>query len=258
MTDLLLEGMRDIATDVDIASAKRDLDEFGYCLLPNALDPDQLGRVRDRLYAQAARETAEGWAVKYDADSQAVLNLVSKGQEFVDLVEAPKILELVEHLIGRTPLLSSITCNIIGPGTKAQALHGDQAILPAPWPRAEVCNVAWMIDDFTAENGATVIVPGSHKFGTHPDYANLPVGEPVVAPAGTAMVFDGRLWHGGGENRSNRRRHGILAYYCAPYIRQQENPFLSVDKSVIEGASERLRSLLGYVPYMGKIGAIVR
>jgi ectoine hydroxylase-related dioxygenase (phytanoyl-CoA dioxygenase family) len=255
---MIAEKTRAVAGEIDVASAKRDLDELGYCLLPNALDPQQLARVRDRLAAQVSLEVAEGRAVRYDADSQAVLNLVSKGQEFIDLVEAPKILELVEHLIGRDPLLSSITCNIIGPGTKAQPLHGDQAILPAPWPRAEVCNVAWLIDDFTADNGATVIVPGSHKFQTHPDYANPPVGEPVVAPAGTAMVFDGRLWHGGGENRSDRRRHGILAYYCAPYIRQQENPFLSVDPRVVEAASPRLRSLLGYVPYMGKIGAIVR
>jgi ectoine hydroxylase-related dioxygenase (phytanoyl-CoA dioxygenase family) len=255
---MLEDITRPIAADLDLAAAKRDLDELGYCLIPNALDAAQLERVRDRVYAQAALETAEGWAMSYDAASQAVVNLVSKGQAFIDLVEAPTILALIEHAIGPDPLLSSITCNIIGPGTKAQPLHGDQAILPAPWPRAEVCNVAWMIDDFTAENGATVIVPGSHKRQTHPDYANPPTGEPVAAPAGTAMVFDGRLWHGGGENRSGQRRHGILAYYCAPYIRQQENPFLSVDEAVVEAASPRLRSLLGFVPYMGKIGVVAR
>jgi ectoine hydroxylase-related dioxygenase (phytanoyl-CoA dioxygenase family) len=255
---MLLDKTRAIADAVDMASAKRDLDELGYCLIPDALNTEQLGRVRERLEAQVAREIDEGWALNYDAASQAVVNLVSKGQEFIDLVEAPNILELIEHVIGPNPLLSSITANIIGPGTKAQPLHGDQAILPAPWPRAEVCNVAWLIDDFTATNGATVIVPRSHKVGDHPDYTNLPTGEPVVAPAGTAMVFDGRLWHGGGENRSDRRRHGLLAYYCAPYIRQQENPFLSVDRGVIEAASPRLKSLLGYVPYFGKIGVVVR
>lgn len=255
---MLAEKTRAIAADVDLAAAKRDLDELGYCLIPNALDSEQLERVRKRLFAQAERERAEGWALTFDKDSQAVVNLVSKGQEFIDLVEAPNMLELVEHTIGANPLLSSITCNIVGEGTKAQVLHGDQAIVPAPWPRAEVCNVAWMIDDFTASNGATIIVPGSHKVGNHPDYSNLPKGEPVVAPAGTAMVFDGRLWHGAGENTTSKRRHGILAYYCAPYIRQQENPFLSVDKTVVEQASPRLKSLLGYTPYMGKIGAIVR
>ena len=255
---MLSDETRAIADGMDMAAAKRDLDELGYCLIPEALDSGRLGRVRERLRAQVVREIAEGWALNYDADSQAVVNLVSKGQEFIDLVEAPNIIELVEHVIGSNPLLSSISCNIVGPGTKAQLLHGDQAILPAPWPRAEVCNVAWMIDDFTATNGATVIVPGSHKFGNHPDYSSLPVGEPVVAPAGTAMVFDGRLWHGAGENRSDKRRHGILAYYCAPYLRQQENPFLSVDKTVVEGASQRLRSLLGYVPYLGKIGVVAR
>jgi ectoine hydroxylase-related dioxygenase (phytanoyl-CoA dioxygenase family) len=71
-------------------------------------------------------------------------------------------------------------------------------------------------------------------------------------------VFDGRLWHGAGENRSDERRHVIFAYYCAPWIRQQENMFLGLDPEVVERASPRLKALLGYVPYLGKIGVIPR
>jgi ectoine hydroxylase-related dioxygenase (phytanoyl-CoA dioxygenase family) len=72
------------------------------------------------------------------------------------------------------------------------------------------------------------------------------------------MVFDGRLWHGAGENRSEALRHAIFAYYCAPFLRQQENMFLSLDKAVVEAASPKLKSLLGYTPYMGKVGIIPR
>ena len=68
--------------------------------------------------------------------------------------------------------------------------------MPPPWTYPTVANVAWILDDFTASNGATVIVPGSHVHGTHPDYANPPETVPVIARAGSAMVFDGRLWHG--------------------------------------------------------------
>ncbi len=78
----------------------------------------------------------------------------------------------------------------------------------------------------------------------------------MIAPAGSVMVFDGRLWHGAGENRSDKRRHVIFAYYCAPYLRQQENMFLGLDPAVVERASPRLKALLGYTPYLGKIGII--
>ena len=243
---------------VDIVAAKRHLDEQGYVLLEGVLDTEALAQVRTRLVAQAEAERAEGWAVGYDADSQGVLNLLNKGAVFAELAESVPILELIEHILGPGPLLSSLTANIIGPGTKAQFLHGDQAIMPPPWTHPAVANVAWILDDFTASNGATVIVPGSHVQGTHPDYANPPETVPVIARAGSAMVFDGRLWHGGGENRTDRRRHAIFAYYCAPYLRQQENMFLSLDAAVIARASPKLRSLLGYTPYLGKIGIIPR
>jgi len=119
-----------------------------------------------------------------------------------------------------------------------------------------VANVAWILDDFTETNGATMIVPGTHVHGTHPDLSKPQPARPVIAPAGSVMVFDGRLWHGAGENQSNQRRHVIFAYYCAPYLRQQENMFLGLDPAVVERASPRLKALLGYTPYLGKIGII--
>lgn len=241
----------------DVEAGKRQLDEFGYCIIERALDAEALARVRTRLFEQAETEQREGWGMCF-GKSQAVLNLLNKGEVFIELAECEPVMALIEHMLGPDPLLSSITCNIVGRGTPAQPLHGDQAIMPAPWPYAAVANVAWMIDDFTAENGATMVVPGSHVHQTHPDYANPPKAQPVIAPAGSAMVFDGRLWHGAGENFTDTRRHGILAYYCRPFIRQQENMFLSLDKSVVDSASPRLKSLLGYKPYMGKIGIVPR
>ena len=243
---------------MDLATTKRRLDEQGYVLLEGLLDADALARVRARLVEQAATEHEGGWAIRYDGRSQAVLNLLNKGEVFAELAECASVVELIEHLLGPGPLLSSITANIVGPGTEPQPLHGDQAIIPAPWPYPAVANVAWIIDDFTETNGATVIVPGSHVHGTHPDYVNPPKADPVIAPAGSAMVFDGRLWHGAGENRSDAQRHAIFAYYCAPYLRQQENMFLSLDRAVVARASPRLKSLLGYTPYMGKVGIIPR
>ena len=246
-------------TTIDLASAKADLDTQGFYLIEGALSAEQLAVARSRLLDQAAQERAEGWGLSYDRDSQAVQNLLNKGAVFADLALARPVLDLIEHLLGTEVLLSSITANIVGPGTKAQTLHADQAIVPAPWPGPWVANVAWMLDDFTPENGATCIVAGTHLTNTNPDYTKpLPKASPVIAPAGTAMVFDGRLWHGAGENTSTARRHAIFAYYCAPFLRQQENMFLSLGREVVENAPPELRKLLGYVPYYGKIGAIPR
>jgi ectoine hydroxylase-related dioxygenase (phytanoyl-CoA dioxygenase family) len=177
---------------------------------------------------------------------------------FAALAEHPVVLELIEHLLGPEALLSSITSNIVGPGTKAQIVHADQRMVPAPWPAAWVANVAWILDDFTELNGATRIAPGSHVHNDNPPTDHPPKTQPVIAKAGTAMVFDGRLWHGAGENRSNARRHVIFAYYVAPFLRQQENMFLGLDPAIVEAASPRLKRLLGYEPYLGKIGIIPR
>jgi ectoine hydroxylase-related dioxygenase (phytanoyl-CoA dioxygenase family) len=244
------------AANVGVDADKQRLDEDGYVIIEGYLDKAALARVRGRLVEQAALEAAEGWANGYDAQSQAVINLLSKGEAFAELAQSPGVVELIEHLLGPEVLLSSITSNIVGPGTPAQALHADQRMVPAPWAIPMVANVAWILDDFTATNGATMIVPGSHVHGTHPDLSHPPKAVPVIAPAGSVMVFDGRLWHGAGENRSDRRRHVIFAYYCAPYLRQQENMFLGLDQAVVERASPRLKALLGYTPYLGKIGVI--
>jgi ectoine hydroxylase-related dioxygenase (phytanoyl-CoA dioxygenase family) len=114
-----------------------------------------------------------------------------------------------------------------------------------------VANAMWMLDDFTPDNGATRIVPGSHKHNAGPDFTNVPETVPVTGPAGTVMVFDGRLWHQTGANTTaDERRHGILSYYCRPFMRQQENWFLSLDPAVLDRAPDRLRGLLGYENYL--------
>src|SRR5947209_7341448 len=91
---------------------------------------------------------------------------------------------------------TDLTQAVTDPGGNPMFLHADQGFVTPPWPPyAMVANAMWMLDDFTPENGATRIAPASHKRNEQPDYGNLPETIPVVAPAGTVMVFDGRLWH---------------------------------------------------------------
>ncbi|TMC49182.1 MAG: phytanoyl-CoA dioxygenase family protein [Chloroflexi bacterium] len=238
-----------------LQQATAELEENGYCLLRDALDRDRLGAVRQRVVEVAAAEIADGTDYVYEGGSnQRVWTLLNKGDVFVDLALEPRILEVMEQLLGSGFLLSNIDANIAGPGGKPMFLHADQSYVPAPWPWPFplVANVMWMLDDFTPENGATRIVPGSHKLGHGPDHAaGMPESVPVCGPAGTAMIFDGRLWHQTGANvTEGERRHGILAYYCRPFMRSQENWSLSLRPEVLASAPPRLRRLLGYEIYL--------
>ena len=129
-------------------------------------------------------------------------------------------------------------------------LHADQIFVPEPWAREpQGLNVAWCLDDFTEANGATRFVPGSHKQNRAPrpeDAAAETV--PMVAPAGSIVVFESRVWHKTGHNRTReQRRAGIFAWYTRPIYRQQENWFLSLNPSIRQFASDDLLVLLGYL-----------
>jgi ectoine hydroxylase-related dioxygenase (phytanoyl-CoA dioxygenase family) len=235
----------------DLQQAKADLADHGYCLIDRALPPERVAQVRARLVELAEQEIADGSHYVYeDGCNQRIWTLLNKGECFIDLAFDPTVTELMNHLLGYGFLLSNIDANIAGPGGKPMFLHADQSFVAPPWPpHAMVANAMWMLDDFTAENGATRIVPGSHRKGEGPMPTIEASGIPVEAPAGTAMVFDGRLWHQTGANvTATERRHGILAYYCRPYLRTQENWFLSIDPEVLDRRPE-LRPLLGYDLY---------
>lgn len=243
----------------DMARCKTELEEQGYCLVPGALDPPQLEELRSTLVQVAAEEIANGTDYVYDdGANQRVWVLLNKGRIFEGLVQNELALELVGHLLDPGFLLSNVNANIAGPGGKPMFLHSDQDYVRSPFPEyALVTNVMWFLDDFTDENGATRIVPMSHKLRHNPDYTQHYETVAVTGPAGAAMVFHGGLWHQTGANRTvDQRRRGILTYYCRPFMRQQENFFKSLDDAVLARATPRLRQLLGYEMWLGGVGAI--
>ncbi len=247
--------MTDVATATltsDLRQAKTDLADLGYCLIENALSPERVASLRSRIAELAEAEVADGTDYIYEGGAnQRVWSLPNKGDEFIDLVTDPTVTELMNHLLGFGWLLSNLDANIAGPGGNPMFLHADQSFAPPPWPYPLVANAMWMLDDFTAENGATRVRPGSHLKGEGPVPTiedNLTI--PVTGPAGTVMVFDGRLWHQTGANVTDGdHRHGILQYCCRPFIRTQENWFVSIDPAALERRPE-LKALLGYELYL--------
>ena len=114
----------------------------------------------------------------------------------------------------------------------------------------------WAITDFTEENGATRLVPGSHLRDDPPNPLEIYDTIPAEMPRGSVLVWVGSLWHGGGANRTDERRVGIAMNYCAGYIRQQENQQLGVPPRLVKTFPRRLQELIGYSVYNGLVGHI--
>jgi ectoine hydroxylase-related dioxygenase (phytanoyl-CoA dioxygenase family) len=176
--------------------------------------------------------------------------LVNKGRMFRDLIISPIITQVMTHLLGPDFLLSSLTANIARPGGAAMMLHSDQGYFG--WtPTPMVANMAWMLDDFTDANGGTRVIPGSHLRPRQPE----DTAENTLAAegkAGSALVFDGRLIHGTGANRTlDVERHALLSYCCRPYVRQQENFFLGLAPELARTEREAFLARLGYRMYAG-------
>ena len=197
--------------------------------------------------------------------------LVNKGTPFLDLLSHATTRELVTGLLGDHYLLSSHTANIANPGGVAMRLHTDQWWMPPPTTigRAGLpvgsmsrelfdqdaestgaisppvaLNILWMLDDFTESNGGTRLVPGSHLSGRQPDLAAKSIA--ATGPAGTALLCDGRIWHGTGANTSKKPRRAVLTTFCTPQFRPQENYTVGTRQEVLDTANSDLLELLGF------------
>jgi ectoine hydroxylase-related dioxygenase (phytanoyl-CoA dioxygenase family) len=241
------------APTTDVERARRDLDATGICVIEAVLDGDLLADVRDAVYRAADSDRRRGWVHHFEADfddtNQRVWNLPSRDPVFLDLVEHPLALSFVRDVIGWPALLSNISANLTGPGGGEMFFHCDQIYMPEPWGGVQGINIIWCVDDFTEENGATRVVPGSHMLNRAPlqEGDHLVPTVPLEAPAGSMVVMDGRVWHRTGTNRTtDQRRCGLFAWYTPPIYLPQENWWLSLDPSVRLFGSDDLRTLFGF------------
>lgn len=244
----------------DLAQAGADLSKHGACIVEAALDPEVLAEVRDALYHIADGDKKRGWSESYqygadDHINQRIWNLPSRDAVFCDLAEHPLAMHFVKELLGWPALLSSMSANITGAGGASMVLHADQGYMPPPWSRPLGVNVAWCVDDFTAANGATCAVPGSHLWngkGQGQHMADKLV--PIEAKAGSIIVMEGRLLHTNGVNTNGVRRAGIFSWYTLPIYLPQENWALSLNPIVRQYGSETLQTLFGFRPrVLGRI-----
>jgi hypothetical protein len=237
----------------DLERGLADLAEHGACIIAGALAPDLLGDLRAALYRAARTDRKYGLEEAYpygkdDHVNQRIWNLPSHDPVFCELAEHPLAIELVERTLGWPASLSSMSANITNGGGASMLLHTDQGYLPGPLAQPWVFNLCWCVDEFTAENGATLFASGSHRVqGALPPEA-MERMIPAIAPAGSLIVLDGRLWHTNGVNRNAISRAGIFAVYTLPWLMPQENWSLSLNPSVRQFGSETLQTLFGFRP----------
>jgi ectoine hydroxylase-related dioxygenase (phytanoyl-CoA dioxygenase family) len=202
------------------AEEKCQLDTYGYLVLEGLMDPSLLARARSRVEELFELEgDAAGSEFKLEPHSRRLANLVDKGQIFEQIMETPHLLECMEHVLGNRFKLSSFNVRSADPDNGgAQPLHSDSGAVPDErgyW----VCNSVWMLDDFTAENGATRMVPGSHRWGITPQQALEDVNAPhpqevlLTGRAGTVVVMNAHMWHGGTANRTSAPRRAMHVYF---------------------------------------------
>ena len=141
----------------------------------------------------------------------SIYNLLAHGKEFEKIPIHPNVLPVIEGVLDKECLISSLSFISIDPGEKAQPIHADDQIMPVAKPHVLfVCNSMWALTDFTEENGATRIIPGTHLADSSPEYGKHYDSIPAEMKKGSVLVWNGSLWHGGGANKSSARHYRNL------------------------------------------------
>lgn len=232
--------------------------EIGYSIVENVIEADLVGEINDTLQRLESDLAIEPGSNSFEGDHTVrIYNLLALGRVFERIPVHERILPIVERVLDQGCLVSSLSSIAIDPGETAQPIHADDQLIPLQKPHAAlVCNTMWAITDFTADNGATRVLPGTHLKDHSPSYGQHYDSIAAEMPRGSVLIWHGSLWHGGGANLTNGRRVGLAMNYCAGFMRQQENQQLGIPSSLVRTFSPRLQELCGYGIYNGLIGHI--
>ena len=240
-----------------IAQLRQDFHEWGYCLVEDGLSVEQNQLVYQRVMDQAEAERELGIAYLSEAQ-QHVWSLVNKGDVFnrcmthdTDAIQAGLLIEqLLDEMLGSGWHHLSYIANISFPGCHPQGMHQDQGLVGAyKFLDAPVLvNTVYVLQDVDEVNGGTLVIPGSHRryIEGNGTFGKLPPPINLEAPAGTVMLMDGRVLHGGAVNRSDDLRYIITNSVVRPFIRQQESFHLTIRPEILANASEKFLWRCGF------------
>ncbi|WP_050776406.1 phytanoyl-CoA dioxygenase family protein [Algoriphagus machipongonensis] len=234
------------------------LDTYGYLNLGQLLSDDQVNQVNNRIAEliesegeKAGAELVESKYIRHPKEEGAdrLADLVNKGEVFDMFYTHPRVLAGIEAVLGQQYKLSSLNYRAAKPGQGLQKLHVD-------WKNTvvnemyQVCNSIWLLDDFTENNGATRIVPSSHKWSELPDEALInpldkhPKEIKIIAPAGSVFIFNSHVWHGGTMNETSKIRRSIHSYFCSKEQPQQIDQKKYITEETLLRIGEKGRAIL--------------
>jgi len=238
---------------------KEILDRQGYLALGALLSNEQVENVNQRLSElmkkegkNAGSELIDSKYIRHpkEAGADRLADLVNKGDIFDIFYTHPKVLAGIEAVLGAEYKLSSLNYRAATPGNGKQKLHVDwgNTVVNDDY---KVCNTIWLLDDFTAVNGATRIVPGTHKLKSLPQESlenpleNHPEQILITAPAGSVFIFNSHVWHGGTTNLTYKNRRSIHSYFCSRELPQQIDQKKYLTESTRKRMSKKGEWILG-------------
>ena len=238
----------------DIGAVVEALRRDGAVVVSELAEPGLVDAIRAEL---RPRLDADGLKTCSDFNGSRTLrcsrSLLSSAPSAADLIDHDMLVGVADAVLlphCATYQVGSMTAIEILPGESAQALHRDDSLYPIENAGMELqIGVMWALDDFTAENGGTRVVLGSHRFLRSWHLPGISDWEPAVMAKGSALFYMGSTWHGGGANQSNAPRMGLINTYSLGWLRQESNQYLETPPEVAARFEPRLRALLGYTPH---------
>ncbi|MFT5574513.1 MAG: ectoine hydroxylase-related dioxygenase (phytanoyl-CoA dioxygenase family) [Bermanella sp.] len=254
-------GSSDIASEPLSADQQKCLDhllQHGYAIFEGAIE---LALCDEIIQAITKLERKSSPSVKdYDFSGHKTIryfDLLNRGEIWQRVATHPNLIPVLRAVLGEDMLLSTLGTAVIGPGESPQPIHCDDQIYDFKRPHRElVCNTLWALSDFREENGATRIIPDSHKWPENPDMNRQYDSIPAHMPKGSVCFVLGTCYHGGGENQTNERRWAQTINYCVGAIRQQENLMLSIPRELAATFNDELRELVGYRLSLRNVGHV--
>jgi ectoine hydroxylase-related dioxygenase (phytanoyl-CoA dioxygenase family) len=234
------------ATPEAVAEA---LDREGCAVVERLVPPSLLDRARAELEPWLDA-TPAGTDEFSGFNTRRTGGLIARSETCRDVVTNPLVLGTVKAILKHATTFQLHLTQVIavGPNSESQMIHRDQwafDFFPFPTGYEVQCNTIWAMTDFTEENGATRLIPGSHRLEGRREFTQAET-VPAEMPAGSVLFYTGSLYHGAGANRSNKVRYGLNITYAVSWLRQEENQYLSVPADIARDLPDSLLKLMGY------------
>ena len=230
------------------ATVSDHLREYGYAIVDDVAGDDVLDRLEreSQPYIDASAAGRDQYDGKH---TRRTGMLIARCPAARELVMHPTVVDTVKAFLDHVTAVQLHLTQIISiePGETQQKLHRDQMafdFFPFPADYHVQCNTMWALTDFTAENGATHIAPGTS--GMTDEAAALVATAQAEMRRGSVLFYDGKVLHGGGANRSNGVRRGVNITYSVGWVRQEENQFIATPPEVARTLDDELLKMMGY------------